>query len=207
MKKLRTIFEEVGSVDTTSYPNIKFEGSTASDKINLSLLSDINAAANAAGITVSLGTAVSGHREMTSSGNVSRHTTGEAVDISRVNGVGWKSKSDAESKKILNGIESFVSNLRNAGYVVNNESGNPKSVLYFGFPDHNDHIHVSNKVGSPEAEKSTKPEETAPSSAEEYATDTLINALSGAFKPLLGLNESKQKRIILNIEKIKNLIK
>ncbi len=50
-------------------------------------------------------------------------------------------------------------------------------------------------------------ETSTPSSAEEYATDTLINALSGAFKPLLGLNESKQKRIILNIEKIKNLIK
>jgi murein DD-endopeptidase MepM/ murein hydrolase activator NlpD len=49
--------------------------------------------------------------------------------------------------------------------------------------------------------------EPSSSSAEEYATDTLINALSGAFKPLLGLNESKQKRIILNIEKIKNLIK
>jgi len=48
---------------------------------------------------------------------------------------------------------------------------------------------------------------TTPSSAEEYATDTLINALSGAFKPLLGLNESKQKRIILNIQKIKNLLK
>ena len=50
-------------------------------------------------------------------------------------------------------------------------------------------------------------ETSTPSSAEEYATDTLINALSGAFKPLLGLNESKQERIILNIEKIKNLIK
>ena len=50
-------------------------------------------------------------------------------------------------------------------------------------------------------------ETSTPSSAEEYATDTLINALSGAFKPLLGLNESKQKRIILNIQKIKNLLK
>jgi hypothetical protein len=207
MKKLITIIEEVGSVDTTNYPNIKFEGATASDKINLSLLSDINAAANAAGITISIGTAVTGHRETTSSGNVSRHTTGEAVDISRVNGVDWKTKSEAESKKILGGIESFVTNLRNAGYTVNSESGNPKSVLYFGFSQHDDHIHVSNKVGSPESEVSAKPGETTPSSAEEYATDTLINALSGAFKPLLGLNESKQKRIILNIEKIKNLIK
>jgi len=49
-------------------------------------------------------------------------------------------------------------------------------------------------------------ETSTPSSAEEYGTDTLINALSGAFKPLLGLNESKQKRIILNIQKIKKLL-
>jgi hypothetical protein len=89
---------------------------------------------------------------------------------------------------------------------VNSESGNPKAVLYFGFPQHDDHIHISNKVGSPAAEV-TPEKPAAPTSAEEYATDTLINALSGAFKPLLGLNESKQKRIILNIEKIKNLLK
>jgi len=204
MKKLITILEAVGSVDTTSYPNIKFEGSTASDKINLSLLSEINGAANAAGIRVSIGTAVTGHKEMTSSGNVSRHTTGEAVDISRVNGVGWKSKSDAESKNILSSIESFVSNLRNAGYTVNSESSNPKSVLYFGFPNHNNHIHVSNKVGSPES--NTNPEETTSTSAEDYAEETLINALTSAFKPF-GFNESKEKRIILNVEKIKNLLK
>ena len=207
MKKLINLLEEVGSVDTTSYPNIKFEGATASDKINLSLLSDINVAANAAGITVSLGTAVSGHKEKTSSGNVSRHTTGEAVDISRIDGVGWKSKSDAESKKILRGIESFVSNLRNAGYTVNNESGNSKAVLYFGFPEHDNHIHISNKVGSSSSKVSQeKPETTPPTSAEEYATDTLINALSGTFKPLLGLNESKQERILKDIQKIKNLL-
>ena len=207
MKKLITIIEEVGSVDTTNYPNIKWGGVASSDKINLSLLSDINAAANAAGVTVTIGTANTGHKETTSSGNPSRHKTGEAVDISMVNGMGWKSKSDAESKKILGGIESFVNNLRNAGYTVNNESGNSKAVLYFGFPEHDNHIHISNKVGSSSSEVSAKPEEPAPSSAEEYATDTLVNALSGAFKPLLGLNESKQKQIILNIKKIKNLIK
>ena len=169
-------------------------------------MSEINAAANAAGITVSIGTAVTGHKETTSSGNASRHPTGEAVDISMINGMGWKSKSDAESKKILGGIESFVTNLRNAGYTVNSESGNPKAVLYFGFPEHDNHIHVSNKVGSPTAEAPAKPGETTPTSAEAYAEDTLINALSGAFEPLLGLNESKQKRIILNIEKIKDLL-
>ena len=206
MKKLITIIEEVGSVDTTNYPNIKWGGVASSDKINLSLLSEINAAANAANITVTIGTANTGHRDTTSSGNPSRHKTGEAVDISMVNGMGWKSKSDAESKKILGGIESFVTNLRNAGYTVNSESGNSKAVLYFGFPQHDDHIHISNKVGSPSSEVPAKPGEDTPTSAEAYAEDTLLNVLSGAFKPFVGLNESKQKRIILNIEKIKNLL-
>jgi hypothetical protein len=204
MKKLITILETIGSVDTTNYPNIKWRGVASSDKINLSLLSEINAAANAAGITVTIGTANTGHRETTSSGNVSRHKTGEAVDISMINGVGWSSKSDAESKKILPAIESFVSNLRNAGYTINSESGNAKAVLYFGFPEHSDHIHVSNKDGSPTststAEKSTS------TSAEEYATDYLVKALGKVINPMLGINESKQKRVLLNIEKIKKLL-
>jgi hypothetical protein len=204
MKKLITLIEAVEAVDTSKYPNIKFEGASASDKINLSLLSEINAAANAAGINVSIGTAVTGHREMTSSGNVSRHTTGEAVDISRVNGVGWKSKSDAESKKILGGIESFVTNLRNAGYTVNSESGNPKSVLYFGFPEHSDHIHVSNKDGSPTS--TSKIEKPTSTSAEEYATDYLVKALGKVINPMLGINESKQNRILKDIQKIKKLL-
>jgi hypothetical protein len=203
MKKLINLLEEVGSVDTTSYPNIKFEGATASDKINLSLLSDINAAANSSGIRVTLGTAVSGHKETTSSGNESRHTTGEAVDLTRINGVRWSSKSDAESKKILSSIESFVSNLRNAGYTINSESGNPKSVLYFGFPGHDNHIHVSSKVdGSSTDTKIEKPTTDSHEAAKKFATDTL----TGMFKPMFNMSESKEKRVILNIEKIKKLL-
>jgi hypothetical protein len=204
MKKLITILETIGSVDTTNYPNIKWEGTSSSDKINLSLLSEINAAANAADVTVTIGTANTGHREMTSSGNVSRHKTGEAVDISRVNGKGWSSKSDAESKKILSDIQKFVSNLRDAGYTVNSESGNAKAVLYFGFPGHDNHIHISNKDGSPTS--TSTGEKSTTTSAEEYATDYLVKSLGKVIKPMLGINESKQKRILLNIEKIKKLL-
>ena len=203
MKKLINLLEAVGSVDTTSYPNIKFGGSSSSDKINLSLLSDINAAANSSGIKVTIGTAVSGHDETTSSGNKSRHPTGEAVDISRINGVGWTSKSDADSKKILSSIESFVSNLRNAGYSVNSESGNPKSVLYFGFPGHDNHVHVSSTVGSSSTDtKIEKPETDSHEVAKKFAIDTL----TGMFKPMFNMSESKEKKIILNIEKIKKLL-
>jgi len=204
MKKLITLLETIGSVDTTNYPNIKFEGASASDKINLSLLSEINAAANAAGITVTIGTANSGHRETTSSGNPSRHKTGEAVDISKINGTGWSSKSDAESKKILTNIQKFVSNLREAGYTINSESGNPKSVLYFGFPEHENHIHISNKDGS--STSTSTIEKPTSTSAEEYATDYLVKALGKVINPMLGINESKQNRILKDIQKIKNLL-
>ena len=203
MKKLTTLLEELGSIDTTSYPNIKFEGSGLSDKVNLSLLKDINNAANASGIKVTISSIVTGHRDKTSSGNVSRHTTGEAVDISKVNGIGWSSKSEAGSKNILTGIESFVTNLKNYGYVINQESSNPKSILYFGFPDHENHIHISNKVGEaelPDDKKDTK-------SSTSYAREYLVKSISGLVKPMFGLNESKEKRIIQNIDKIKNLLK
>ena len=208
MKKLTTLLEELGSIDTTSYPNIKFEGSTSSDKVNLTLLKDVNRAANASGIKVTISSIVTGHRTTTSSGNVSRHTTGEAVDISKVNGNRWSSKSDAESKKILTGIESFVSNLKESGYEVNEESENSKSILYFGFPEHENHIHISNKIGSSsETELPDDGSESEEESSSNYARDYLIKSISGLVKPMFGLNESKEKRIIQNIDKIKNLLK
>jgi hypothetical protein len=211
MKKLITLLENISSVDTDLYSKIKFGGTSSSDKINSSLLKDVNDAADDVEIKITIGTAVSGHDKMTTSGRESRHSTGEAVDISRINGVGWSSKSDAESKQILYKIESFVSNLRSKGYVINNESGNPKSVLYFGFPGHNNHIHVSNKVGSSSTdEKSTeeKPTEEKPKSGSEtFASKFMSDIITKAAKPIFGFNESKEKRILLNIEKIKNLIK
>jgi hypothetical protein len=207
MKKLIKLIEEVGSVDTTNYPNIKWEGSSYTDKINLSLLSEINAASNAAGITVTVGTANSGHKEMTSSGNVSRHKTGEAVDISKIDGIGWSSKSDAESKKILSKIESFVNRLRDAGYRINSESGNLKSVLYFGFPGHDNHIHVSSKSNDNSSADIKIDEPTTASSAEEYGKNFMIDLIAKPAKAMFGLNESKENRINKNIDRIKQLLK
>ena len=200
MKKLITLVEAIEVPDTSLYSNIKWEGAASSDKINSSLLAEINAAANAADIVVTISTANTGHRTNTSSGNVSRHKTGEAVDISKINGVGWSSKQDAQSKNILSQIESFVSKLSNAGYKVNSESGNIKSVLYFGFPQHNDHIHVSSQADeiSPNLDKDELDTDDAGKS---FVTDLI----SGAAKAL-GLSESKQNRILKDIQKIKNLL-
>jgi hypothetical protein len=208
MKKLIKLVEEVGSVDTTNYPNIKWGGSSSLDKINLSLLSEINASANAADITVTIGTANSGHSNLTSSGVQSRHKTGEAVDINKIDGIGWSSKSDAESKKILSKIEGFVGRLRDAGYKINSESGNLKSVLYFGFPGHNDHIHVSSKSDEDLSKDINKDgESTTVSSAEKYAKNFMIDLLAKPAKKMFGINENKQIRIIKNIDRIKQLLK
>jgi hypothetical protein len=204
MKKLITLVEAIEKVDTSKYSNIKWEGAASSDKINSSLLSEINAAANAADITVTISTANTGHRTNTSSGNVSRHKTGEAVDISKINGSGWSSKQDAQSKNILNQIESFVNKLSYAGYKVNSESGNIKSVLYFGFPEHNNHIHVSSQADkiSTDLDNDLDNDELEP---EDAGKSFMVDLISGAAKAL-GLNESKQNRVLKDIQKIKNLL-
>lgn len=204
MKKLTTLFEAIGSVEPSSYPSISFEGSTTSDKINLSLLSDINEAADKANVKVSVSTAVSGHKTETESGNISRHSSGEAVDITKIDGKRWVSKDDARQKGILNDIEDFVSELREKGYSINSESGNDKSVLYFGFPKHDNHIHVSMKVG---AKSTPSVEKSDGSSSEDIAKNLFTSIVNKVAGPLLGVNESKQNRIIKDIEKIKNLLK
>ena len=202
MKKLITLVEAIEVPDTSLYSNIKWKGVASSDKINSSLLAEINAAANAADIMVTISTANTGHRTNTSSGNVSRHKTGEAVDISEINGMGWSSKQDAQSKNILSQIESFVSKLSNAGYKINSESGNIKSVLYFGFPEHNNHIHVSSQADDSSTLDLEKDDD---SSKEEYGKNFMIDLISKASETM-GLTESKQKQVIQNIEKIKNLL-
>lgn len=127
-----------------SYENIDFKdnivgSSTPSkDDINTSLLKDIEIAAKRAGVKVDVTTAVSGHRTKTSSGNVSRHSTGNAVDISIING-----KSVRTIDKNI--IDKFVNELVKMGYVRGVESGNPKSILDYTFKGggHEGHIHIS----------------------------------------------------------------
>ena len=132
------------SVQATSYRNVKFsninEGNPAADKINPALLIDIRNAAVAAGVTVEITTAVSGH---TSNPGRSRHPSGNAVDIALIDGIAVSTNSNIKSK-----VEAFVKELVDRGYAFNKESGNPKSVLTFGFENHGNHVHVSNTTQS-----------------------------------------------------------
>jgi hypothetical protein len=141
-------YEDLPLINDT-YPNITFHDRTKNDRLPKNLLDDIQSAAEFAGITVQVDWAKTGHRNKTKSGNTSRHSLGWAVDLSHVNGKGWEGKSSAKKSGIYDEIENFVSYLKSAGYKINSESGNDKAILYFGFPAHDDHLHVSNKSGQP----------------------------------------------------------
>lgn len=131
------------SVNQSLYNNVNFKdgvvGSSypSRDKINPSLLLDIETAAKRAGVTASVTTAVSGHKYGT------RHGTGNAVDIAMFNGQGYASKDDAVKRGIYTGIYDFIQQLISMGYVYNVESGNDKAILSFGFEGHENHVHVS----------------------------------------------------------------
>jgi peptidoglycan hydrolase-like protein with peptidoglycan-binding domain len=114
---------------------------TKSDSINKNLLDDIDKASKMAGVSVKITTAVSGHSQKTKgTNNISRHVSGDAVDISRINDKPVISNREDTNK--------FVNALKSLGYVVNKESGHKKAVLTYGFEGHDNHVHVSNKEGS-----------------------------------------------------------
>jgi hypothetical protein len=168
----RNILEASDIYDNVDFKDYVVGNSAPSkDKINPVLLQDIQNAASAAGVKVDITTAVSGHKKGT------RHETGNAVDIAIING-----KAVSPSNK--NDVNKFVDVLVSMGYTKNSEgANNPKSVLTFGFPGHDNHIHISNT-----------------SSKESSIDNTPEGGTSGEFlaktfaKPILstmGINEEK----------------
>jgi hypothetical protein len=73
---------------TTSYPNVKRDtDATQNDFVSDALLQDIQSAAKAAGVTVTITTAKSGHPS-NRTGKPSRHQAGTGIDIAIIDGVG-----------------------------------------------------------------------------------------------------------------------
>ena len=171
MKKINEASE---FVNQSLYPNIKFKdkmvgnSTPTKDKINPSLLADIQKAAKIANVGPIITTAVSGHK------NSGRHPSGNAVDIAMFRDKGFSSESDAKAKGIYQDIVNFVNALVSMGYVKNQESNNDKAVLTFGFPAHNDHIHVSRKSGGDES-----PVTGTPSLSSDTSTHTATGDESG----------------------------
>ena len=125
------------------YSNILFgninRGNPAVDvnSINKTLLADINKAAKIADVKVVITTAISGH---TSNPSRSRHPSGNAVDIAIIDGKPVSLQNRAIADKF---VRALVDDLK---YDRNVERGNAKAVLTFDFPNHDDHVHVSNQA-------------------------------------------------------------
>jgi hypothetical protein len=209
MKKLINLLEAVTSVAPNLYPYVDFPAravgtsTPASDKINDVLLSDINAATKAAGLTKSsVTTAVSGHRETTKSGNTSRHTNGTGVDIAIINGSAITKDTG----------DKLVAQLKGMGYDTSgSESGHPKAVLW-QVADHFNHVHVSNTTGAPSTPGSVSTSGgTTTSDTTGGITDykaVASNMFTDALKT--GLNKigvQTESRLDRDINKIKKLLK
>jgi hypothetical protein len=218
------ITEGPQAVDTSKYDDINFKdrvvgNSTPSkDKINPSLLADIDKAAEIAGTKASVTTAVTGHRPG------SRHELGLAVDLAMFDGKGYGSKEDAKKKGIYDKIEKFVKALEGMGYKVNSESGNDKAVLWFGFPNHHHHVHVSRKSDDGTSSSSSSDTEvtttttTSPSviASTDKSTDSSSKGLFdlntiGLLSSIGRMSESKKIRsmnkLLTEIEKINTINK
>ena len=222
MKKLYSLYEAVSKVNSSLYTNLEFPtgvtagASPGTDSINDVLLKDIDAASKAAGLKVSITTAVSGHKETTKSGNKSRHSTGNAVDIAMINGVAITKETG----------DKLVAELKKMGYDTSgSESGKEKSVLW-QVADHYNHVHVSNNSGSASSSGTSNDTtgnitaDTRSYTASEVGepndefTTAAANMTRGFVEPIVNAmvnkqNESvsnKEKRILENIQKIKRLL-
>jgi hypothetical protein len=103
-------------------------------KISANLLADINSAASSAGVIVVITTAVDKHTS-----KPSRHPEGKAVDIAIING-------ESVGPRTTGLVDAFVDQLIAKLYIKNVESTNPRSVLTFPYPNHDTHVHVSNRL-------------------------------------------------------------
>lgn len=131
-------------ISESGYKNVKFGdyiiGSCepSHDNINPQLLKDISRAAVNSNVTVTITTACSGHKPGT------RHGRNDAVDIAIVNNSRIFSERNAINQGIHDDMARFVKKLQKIGYVKNvRERGTKKVVLTFGFPGHDNHIHIS----------------------------------------------------------------
>ncbi len=138
-------FNKKGNAGATVQFSSKAQKDFSDNIINPNLIDDLRKAAESAGVTIKIGTAVTGHNTLTSSGKRSRHADGLAVDIIEVNGLNWNTKDHAIQIGAYEPLEAFTSELEKLGYALNNEYNMDKAILTFGFKAHNDHMHVSRK--------------------------------------------------------------
>jgi hypothetical protein len=126
MKKLIQLLEANIKLNSSGCPNIGVDSDISLNLVNDVLLNGICRAAKAAGVNVQITSAVSDHPEKTDSGAISRHSKGQAVDISKING---KSVKDPSNKT---NVDNFVSQLEILGYAHNQGAGGANNWLNTG---------------------------------------------------------------------------
>lgn len=198
MKKLIQLLEANIKLNSSGCPNIGVDSDISLNLINSELLNGICTAAKAANVNVQITSAVSDHPEKTDSGAVSRHSKGQAVDISKING---KSVKDPANKI---DVDNFVNQLVVLGYKKNSEGGNTKSVLW-QMADHYNHVHVSNTEETSKTTDSATTGDTSTNTSTDSPGSRIMSDLIGAtFGQALGL---KEQRVNKEISKIRNLLK
>jgi hypothetical protein len=170
IKRNISLLEDYVYPKDVSYSNIVFRDKYIPDKVNRALLDDINLAASKGNVVVTIGAIKSKHPKGKNNDPSTRHTSGNAVDIPIING-------KAVKKEIKSEVERFTNQLENLGYTKNKEEeGNQiKAFLTFGFPGHDDHVHVSNKSEEPTPGSSSD-------SSSESSSGTTVNVDRSVFK-------------------------
>jgi hypothetical protein len=226
----KKVSEAVDVYDNVDFKDYVVGKSTPSrDDINTALLRDVQTAARMAGLHVDITTAISGHDGGT------RHETGNAVDVSRINGIGSGgatngNNGNAEFRKLGNKLKDALVSM---GYVWNTEIGNSKAVLWQTNKggNHFNHVHISNKTDQPSSEptsgdtsnkksdSSDSSSFTTSSSYEDAKPDELVMSWANSIADFFGFNEQKNdknlkiksptysKKLEENLNRIKNLLK
>ena len=189
------------------YPNVNFHSRTKGDRLNPNLLDDIQDAAERAGIKVTVNWGKTGHRQFTDNGAVSRHWKGLAVDVSSIEGSGWSSKNDAKKIGNYQAIEKFVKQLKNLGYSINLGEGPkiPKAVLYFGFPGHEDHVHISNTSLDGSSNYKEVDDEDLENFDDDITMDELINLKDYLIKKGKNLGKEKINKLVDGLKKLQSM--
>lgn len=163
-KKILKLLEEIDStnqefiselnlvqINQSNFPKVRYDkDQTQYDKVNSSLLIDLNKAAEMSGVIPTITTASSGHPDQGT--NKSRHSQFTAVDIAILDGVGAGGATNSKNgnTKFRELGDKLKDALVSLGYKLNQEVGNEKAVLWqtnIG-GNHFNHLHVSNKSGS-----------------------------------------------------------
>lgn len=151
-------------------------------KVNPQLLADIQQAAKDLNFVIEVGTAITGHGAKTTSGHPSRHVTGNAFDITKINGLPVN-VNNPQGAALGDQLTAY---LAQRGFAPN-ENGNDKAALWrFNDParggDHTNHIHVSERGvgGSPNGGIVANPDSVK--KAREKAMDEARRAAEAAQK-------------------------